>query len=376
MSTIRVEVTRINHVRPHANADALELATVGGWQMCVKKGVYHDGDPVVYFEQGTVLPQDVADRLSVTQYLKERADIDGNRVLVIHRVRLRGEPSFGLVVEPEPGMEVGQDVAAFYGATKFEPPVRTVAGDSVANDPRFPAYTEIENMRSYPTVISEGAGGEEVVVTEKIHGTNCRVGFVVKPTEQEDLTEYVGVFHVDDAKEELEMVRMAGSRGLRRKEPEDAGAMRNNTYWFPWTIEGVEALLKDLFLQGHDQAILYGEIFGASIQSYNYGHPGIAFRAFDLMVDGNFVNYDEFIAQCETHGIETVPLLYRGPFSLATIKELSDGESLIGGKHGREGVVVKSAQERTDTKIGRVILKYVGDTYLFGKAAEQDTTDL
>ena len=130
MSTIKVEVTRINDVRPHSNADALELATVGGWQMCVKKGVYHNGDPVVYFEQGTVLPRDVADRLGVTQYLSEKLDINGDRVLVIHRVKLRGEPSFGLVIEPEPGMVVGQDVADFYGATKFFPPVRTQAGDS------------------------------------------------------------------------------------------------------------------------------------------------------------------------------------------------------------------------------------------------------
>jgi hypothetical protein len=38
--------------------------------------------------------------------------------------------------------------------------------------------------------------------------------------------------------------------------------------------------------------------------------------------------------------------------------------------------VVKPAIEREDPKLGRVILKYVGDHYLFGKAAEQDTTDI
>ena len=96
MSTIKVEVTRIMDVRAHANADALELATVGGWQMCVKKGAHQSGDPIVYFEQGIALPREMADRLGVTQYLSEKTDINGERLLVIHRVKLRGEPSFGL----------------------------------------------------------------------------------------------------------------------------------------------------------------------------------------------------------------------------------------------------------------------------------------
>lgn len=352
MSTIRVEVTKIGDIRPHSNADALELATVGGWQVCVRKGVYHDGDPIVYFEQGTVLPQEVADRLSVTQYLKQRTDIDGNPVLVIHRVRLRGEPSYGLVIEPEPGMEVGQDVADFYGATKYNPPLKTLAGDSVAGHPLFPPYTDVENMRSYPDMLAEG---EEVVVTEKIHGTNCRVGFVVEGGER---------------------LLMAGSRGLRRKMPESVEAMRANTYWYPHTLPSVTALLDELTRRGHQQAALYGEVYGRGIQAFTYGRNTIAFRAFDLMVDGSYVDYDEFATLCAKHEIERVPLIYRGGFSLAVAKRLSDGDSLVGGSHGREGVVVKPAHERHDLKIGRVILKYVGDGYLFGKVAEQDTTDL
>lgn len=356
MSTIKVEVTQIREVRPHNNADTLELATVGGWQMCVKKGMYKDGDPVVYFEQGTVLPRDVADRLGVTAYLSEKTDINGDRVLVIHRVRLRGEPSFGLGIAPEPGMELGQDVADAYGATKFFPPVRTTAGDSVANDPRFPAYTDIENMRSYPAILNVG---EEVVVTEKIHGTNCRVGFVANLVDGE-----------------CQQLPMAGSRTLRRKQPPDAEAARGNTYWFPTTLPEVQKLLQALADQGHNQAVLYGEVYGSGIQAYTYGQRQLAFRAFDLMIDGHFLDYDEFVAWCGKCGVETAPLVYRGGFALATIKQLSEGQSLVGGAHGREGVVVRPVQERTDSKIGRVILKYIGDAYLFGKAAEQDTTDV
>ena len=356
MSTIKVEVTQINDVRPHSNADALELATVGGWQMCVKKGMYKDGDPIVYFEQGTVLPREVADRLGVTAYLSEKTDINGDRVLVIHRVRLRGEPSFGLVIAPEPGMVIGEDVADVYGATKFFPPVRTTAGDAVANDPRFPAYTDMENMRSYPTVLGDG---EEVVVTEKVHGTNCRVGFVT-----------------DLVNGERQRMLMAGSRTLRRKQPLDTETAHANTYWYPTTLPSVENLLQDLFDQGHNQAVLYGEVYGSGIQSYTYGQKQIAFRAFDLMIDGRFVDYADFVALCAKYAVEIVPLVYRGGFTLSTIKQLSEGKSLVGGAHGREGVVVKPVHERQDSKIGRVILKYIGDAYLFGKAAEQDTTDV
>jgi RNA ligase (TIGR02306 family) len=142
------------------------------------------------------------------------------------------------------------------------------------------------------------------------------------------------------------------------------------------TLPPVQQLLNDLFAQGHNQAVLYGEVFGSGIQSYTYGQKTLAFRAFDLMIDGKFLDYADFVAWCEKYGIQTVPLVYRGPFTLATIKGFSDGASLVGGKHGREGVVVKPVQERQDVKIGRVILKYIGDSYLFGKAAEQDTTDL
>jgi RNA ligase (TIGR02306 family) len=354
MSTIKVEVCEILELKPHNNADALELATVQGWQMCVKKGVHQPGDLVVYFEQGTVLSKSVADRLNVGAYLVEKTDINGDRVLVVHRIKLRGEPSFGLVVQPEPGMKLGEDVAEFYGATKYFPPIKSQVGDSAVDDPDFPKYTNLENMRSYPKMLTQG---ELVTATEKIHGTNSRVGFV---------------WHSDEEQPTI----MAGSRTLRRREPADPIDMVKNTYWFPHTLIGVKNLLADLQSQGHKQAILYGEVYGQGIQAYTYGAKRLNFRAFDLMLDGIYVNYPIFKSWCEKHQVEQVPLIYEGAFSLDLIKEFSDGNSLIGGTHGREGVVIKPIVERSDPKSGRVILKYIGDRYLFGKVAEQDTTDV
>jgi RNA ligase (TIGR02306 family) len=252
-------------------------------------------------------------------------------------------------------MQLGQDVAAEYGAVKFYPPVRTTAGDAEADHPRFFAYTDIENMRSYPTVLREG---EEVVATEKIHGTNCRIGFVRE---------------VEQGQEQL--VRLAGSRTLRRRAPPPE-QWRHNTYWSPHESDGVTRLFAALYAAGVEGCTLYGEVFGKGIQSYTYGAHGPQFRAFDLAINGRYVDYDRYKAYCEQYGIPMAPLCYRGPFSLAAIKALSDGPSLVGGAHGREGVVVRPTVERDDPVVGRVILKYVGDGYLFGKAAEQDTTDV
>jgi RNA ligase (TIGR02306 family) len=354
MSTIKVEVCEILEIKPHQNADALELATVQGWQMCVKKGAHKPGDLVVYFEQGTVMQREVASRLNVATYLSEKTDINGDRVLVVHRIKLRGEPSFGLVVTPEPGMKLGDDVTEFYQASKYFPPVKAQAGDVEIDVSYFPKYTNLENMRSYPSLLTVG---ETVIATEKIHGTNCRVGFVWQEGEAQPTF-------------------MAGSRTLRRRQPADPDLMVANTYWFAHTLTSVKNLLADLQDRGYEQAVLYGEVFGQGVQAYTYGAKKMTFRAFDLMLNGKYVDYEVFTSLCDRHQVERVPLVYEGAFSLEVIKEFSDGDSLVGGAHGREGVVVKPIVERFTLRGGRVILKYVGDRYLFGKAAERDTTDV
>jgi RNA ligase (TIGR02306 family) len=354
MSTIKVQVLTIGDVRPHTNADALELATISGWQAVVKKGQYSTGDTVVYFEQGTVLPREVADRFGVTGYLSEKTDANGDKVLVVHRVKLRGEPSFGLVMQPDSSeWAIGQDVADHYGAVKYYPPFKASAGDADEDHPQFPAYTDIENMRSYPDVIEVG---ETVVATEKIHGSSGRVAFV--------------------RQDNGSMLRMAGSRSLRRREPASPELYATNLYWYPWSLEPVRRLMDHLYLMGAQQAVIYGEVYGKGVQSYQYGRTDIGFRAYDLMVNGQYVDYADFAGSCERFGVERCPNVYLGPFSLATIAALSDGESLIGGTHGREGVVVRPVRERSTPQIGRVILKYVGDNYLFSKTAQkEDTTD-
>lgn len=350
MSTIKCCVTKIDDIKPHPNADKLEIAIVGGWQACARKGAHVVGQPVVYFEPGTVLPQRTSDALGVTNYLSNKTDIDGNKVLVVHRVKLRGESSFGLVIEAPSDTKIGDDVAERYGAKKFVPPIKNTCGDAMENHYLFPQYTDIENMRNYPEILKDG---EEVVATEKCHGSNSRCGFVV---------------------EGGKAVMMAGSKTMLRKPPED-GATTRSTYWYPMSLPCVRRFIDSMSGGGCRQVVLYGEVYGSGIQDFNYGLNSLGFAAFDIMIDGRYVGYEQFVDLCSQHGIPQVPLVYRGPHSLEKAKERSCGPSIIGGAHGREGVVVRPLVERDDPAIGRVILKYVGDDYLFRRGNEQDTTD-
>lgn len=158
MSSLVVLVRRIDEIKPHPNADSLDLAIVGGWQTVVRKDTFKAGELVVFVPPDTVLPQELSDALGVTKYLhKQRLTV----------AKLRGENSFGLVFPPHPDAYEGQDVAEQYGITKYVPPVKMGAGDAVAEAPVFFKYTDIENMRNYTGVFRDG---EPVIYTEKIHG--------------------------------------------------------------------------------------------------------------------------------------------------------------------------------------------------------------
>lgn len=329
MSSLIVEVCQIDEVKPHPNADRLSIAIVKGWQCVVPKDTYKAGDPITYIPPDSVLPVELSDSIGVTKYLSKGR---------VRSTKLRGEPSFGVVCQPYGN--VGEDVAAKLGIAKWIPPLKVTAGDAEAEHPMFSRYTDIENMRHFPMLLQDG---EMVVATEKIHGTSSRIGMI---------------------REGGEWLKLAASKGAQRKFSEDG------TYWLPWRMPNVAELMAKV-AEGNpraNQIILFGEIYG-KVQSLRYGLPqGLGYRAFDLMIDGRYMDRDPLDTTLEMYGVEQVPTIYEGPFSLDTIAALSKGKSMIpGADHIREGVVVTPMKERHDPETGRVILKYVSDDYLCGE---------
>jgi RNA ligase (TIGR02306 family) len=120
-------------------------------------------------------------------------------------------------------------------------------------------------------------------------------------------------------------------------------------------------------LEGLGDVMLFGETSGNGVQDLHYGVPRDepAYFAFDIAIEGRYLDCDELARICAERGIPTLPLLYRGPFG-SNCLALAAGREGISGKalHLREGIVIRPVKERFHPELGRVILKCINTEYL------------
>lgn len=365
MSSLIVDVCAVEEIAAHPNADRIERVRVKNWWCIAAKGQYKVGDKVVYVPPDAVISEKLADHWGIKKYCSRVSEpclfgVHAPRYRV-RACRFRGVSSFGTIQDLDhPDWSIGTDLREHLGITKYEPPFKAHDGDAEPPLAIFHGYTSIEALGNFPNVFHEN---EEVIVTEKLHGTNSRIGLV-------------RLF--DD--EDWEWLLTAGSHNTRRKEYDDKGNL--SKYWLPHYIgkdlnpRPMIGMLFDILNQEKAQSsvIVFGELFGVGVQDLTYGQTGISYRIFDVAVDGNYLDFDkvqEYVQPYLEDGLELVPILYRGPYSLAKMDELVDGPTTICDAaniktafKGREGIVIKSVSERFDPiKGGRAILKYISADY-------------
>lgn len=332
MSSLQVKVMVIDEVLPHPNADRLSILVIGGHRTCSAQQ-HSPGDIVIYVPPDAMVPLDVAEAWGVADYLGSYGRVK--------TVRLRGVVSRGFAIPYDGPQPVGYEVCCDFGITKYEPP-QPVSKDLEPEVTGFTRYTRIERIQNYPDVF---VGGEPVVITEKLHGNNSRIGLV--------LVDGVSTLVCGTRKSQVRL-----------------DAVRNK-YTTPTGNLGIDDLLRHVrWNYQATSVVLFGEIFGLGVHKhFTYGcKPGShSYRAFDLAIDGEYVDWDLFEGLCRRHTVRTVPVLYRGPFFMARMETDSDGPTTLGGDHVREGVVIKPVREREDPELGRVVLKRIGDSYEVGQ---------
>ena len=358
-SSLIVSVCEVKKVRKHPGADRLDLCEIKGWQTITGRDQYKVGDIVVFIPPDTLIPGELADELNIRNLLGGK---DKTRVKT---VRLRGEMSFGIAVNVPEGKnwEIGYNCASDMNLEKYDPPIRATAGDAAPEDALFTKYTDIENIRNFPNVLKEG---ESVVATEKVDGTSVRTG--------------KGISLTKDGVEIFEW--KSGSHRIKRKRPSDED-MESNIYWFPYTLPGVKEMIENMITNGqYREVTIYGEIYGrvrGGHKSLHYGRPNsLNFVAFDIKIDGDYIDFKDFLSLCHMYSIPTVPVVEEFNFSLERAKELSSGASILAAKNGmedphmREGIVIKPIVERIDPAFGRVVVKFLNDDYIILKNKAHD----
>ena len=66
MSSLIVEVCKIDDIYPQKKTKKLDIAKIKGWEVCIGKGQFKVNDKVIYFPVDSVLPQELSDKLNIT----------------------------------------------------------------------------------------------------------------------------------------------------------------------------------------------------------------------------------------------------------------------------------------------------------------------
>jgi RNA ligase (TIGR02306 family) len=328
LATIR----KIIDIQPIPKADAIEVATVDGWKVVVKKGEFSVGDLGVYFEVDSWMPETIAPFLSKG---REYNGVPGER---LRTIKLRGQLSQGLLLGvgiladkmdlPDFAyIQEGDDVSDLLGIQKWERAMNAqMAGMMKGNFPSFIPKTDQERAQNMIKEIGAAVdSGLEFEKTEKLEGSSITIYI------------YEGEFGVC-------------SRNIDLKDTE------GNAFWEIARRYNLEEELKNF---GYDIAI-QGELVGPGIQGNIYGLTQTDMYVYDIYVikDGKYLNPHIRRLIVDDLGLKHVPVLYSLARldSVPRLLELADGKSELADTL-REGVVYKQVD-------GGMTFKTISNAYL------------
>jgi len=330
-------VRKIDNIGPIEGADAIEVATVGGWKVVVKKGEYKVGDLAIYCEIDSWIPTELAPFLSKGKEPREFEGVKGER---LRTVKLRGQLSQGLLL-PTVGqtslMGEGDDLTDFLGIKKWEMPVPAqLAGQVKGNFPTQVPKTDQERCQNLVNeIVSANESGFKFEVTEKLEGSSMTCYLID------------GEFGVC-------------SRNLDLKRDE------NNTFWSVAIEQDIEGKMREV---GNNFAI-QGELIGPGVQGNIYKLSKPAFYVFDVysVAEGRYLNPAERHGLIEMMKLNHVPLIAHsanlydtlGITDIPQLLKFAEGKSLLNPAQEREGVVFKEVN-------GGMTFKSISNKYLLGE---------
>ena len=379
MSDWHPQIVRIEKVEKHPFADALDVATVlGDYPVIIKRDEYKAGDVAAYIPIDTIVPDTEQFHFLCPKLTEKYEEVEGNEIVTKTRVlgpkfpvgsvpeknrvikakKIRGIYSQGMLIpvldewrltgSVDAGVPyfdhelIGMSIVDWAGLKKWEeqeeenlPGLKKTRGTNAEKAPQgwaIPHY-DIDGIRKYIACLQDG---EQIVLTEKIHGSNA--GFSHDGTRL-----------------------WVKSRNFYKKQDED-------DMW--WDI----ALRYDLAtkLAQAPGLVFFGEVYG-QVKGFRYdtviaeGRLMTRVRFFDVWDTKvmRYLNYQDRLNKLQELGLDSVPELYRGPWlGKEQMYPFAEGLTTLGGKHIREGWVLNTLIERYEPRLdSRMQVKLVGEGY-------------
>lgn len=351
-------IQRIAALSPIPGADKIEVATILGWQVVVKKGEFKVGDPCVYIEIDSIVPDH-----PLFEFLRERK-------FRVRTIKLRKQVSQGLAL-PVPAvsyyirkvadLSIGDDATDIIGIKKYDPQAEVEAklfevDAHVAKSrlgkflnryawyrrllykpkrlpfPKFIAKTDETRIQNIPGILNQ-LKGCQCTATEKLDGQSATYFVVKKKT-------WFGT----------KLVFGVCSRNFQLLQED------NSSYWTIARQLRIHQVLIDLLNASPKTTefiVLQGEIIGKNIQGNKYKIDGYEFFAFNLKFNDRSVPSELIHGHLWGYGIFTVPVLadFYLPNTVQDLVNLSKGNSVIGAKPIREGLVIRNHKHKTSFKV-------------------------
>lgn len=199
----------IDGIMPIQDADNLELALVGGWNIIVKKGDFKQGDIAVFFEIDSALPTNDTRydflKEKCLKVFRNKMNVEEASFIRIRTMKLRGEYSQGLLMKTEdfPEVEhfsVGEDLSKVLNVQHYDE-LREMFETSVSsglqakksivanknkkgNFPYFVPKTDEERIQNVPEYFQKYKNAR-FEVTEKYDGSSMTVYYAPETSKEQ-----------------------------------------------------------------------------------------------------------------------------------------------------------------------------------------------
>ena len=326
----------IGDISPIQDADSIEVASVLGWKVVVRKGQFKTGDRCVYIEIDSVLPYETN---SAFAFLAERKG-------KVRTAKLRGQISQGIVfplpdLGIEEAVETGADVTERLGITKLDDFVAANVMDSEGQWPFYLCKTDQERLQTFDEERFASLKNHLWEVTCKADGTSVSLSY--------------NNGEIKTCSRNVSMKRVEGSF-YKYLEDQWAAITKLSGYC---AANGVNLAVQ-------------GEHIGPKVQGNYYNLVAPDWKIFDIWD----IDRQRYVTPGERHKLLddmglaglSAPVVHRNfditGLSRPELIDMADGESLITKGKKREGLVWKAEDD------GMLHFKTVSNKYLLKNAGK------